>query len=63
MKKVELVSSGVRGIKNPCLGCVFYEKNYTCNHKEKKKHISYAGDCDTVKHSWGEHYEFIKENL
>jgi hypothetical protein len=37
IKDVELVDAGVRGIKNVCSGCLFYEKDFTCKYKERKK--------------------------
>lgn len=37
IKDVELVDAGVRGIKNVCNGCLFYEKDFTCKYLERKK--------------------------
>lgn len=51
IENVELVDAGVRGIKNPCLGCLFYNKDFTCKYQEKQK---MKIDCFDVKNS---HYE------
>jgi hypothetical protein len=51
IKDVELVDAGVRGIKNVCSGCLFYEKDFTCKYKERKK---MPIDCFDVENK---HYE------